>query len=260
MYALGSAQNFLYLWKPLVEILILWTVIYHVMLFFEGTRAIQVLRGIVILIFAFFLFQKFNLEILNWLFTKLFAISVIAILVIFHPEIRRGLAHLGQRHLFGTSLREEETDYILKEIIKAAENLSQDKFGALIAIEKNEPLTAYAESGVIVDARVSSELIQAIFTPNNPLHDGGLVIQHGRIMATGCLFPLSQISDLNRIFGTRHRAALGLSEETDALLIIVSEERKDVSLVYRERLYRDLSREDLFKEAKNILTSKNKNE
>jgi diadenylate cyclase len=259
MHILANIPSFIYLWKPLVEILILWLVIYHIMLFFEGTRAIQVLRGIVILIIAFFLFQKLNLGILNWLFTKLFAISVIAILIIFHPEIRRGLARLGQRDLFGTALREEEIDYMLKEIVKAADNLCKDKIGALIAIEKDDPLASYIESGVTVDARISADLIQTIFTPNNPLHDGGLIIQHGRISAAGCLFPLTQSADLSRIFGTRHRAALGLSEETDALLIIVSEERRDVSLVYGGRLYKDLSHEDLLAEAKNILSLKKKN-
>jgi len=165
------------MWKPIVEITILWFVIYHIMLFFEGTRAIQVLRGIVILLVAFFLFQKLNLQILNWLLTKLFGISVIAILIIFHPEIKQGLARLGQRQLFSATLREEESDYILKEIGKAAENLSKDKIGALLAIEKNDPLNAYIENGVLIDSRVSADLIQAIFTPNNPLHEVSVIIQ-----------------------------------------------------------------------------------
>lgn len=147
------------MWKPVIEILILWFVIYHIMLFFEGTRAIQVLRGIIILLVAFFLFQKLGFEILDWLLTKLFGISVIAILIIFHPEIRQGLARLGQRHLFSTNLREEELDYILKQIGEATENLCRNKIGALIAVEKNDPLTAYIESGVLIDARVSSSTI-----------------------------------------------------------------------------------------------------
>jgi diadenylate cyclase len=253
---MNTLSNIIYFGKPLIEILILWTVIYYILLFFEGTRAIQVLRGIIILLLAFFLFQKLGFEILNWLLTKLFGISIIAILIIFHTEIRRGLAQLGQRHLFGTALRKEELDYILKEIGRAVENLSKDKIGALIAIEKNEPLTAYIESGVNIDARVSADLIQAIFTPNNPLHDGGLVIQHGRIIAAGCLFPLIQNQELSRVFGTRHRAALGLSDETDAVIIIVSEERQDVSLVYKGKLYKDLGREELLSEIKNTLARK----
>jgi len=244
------------MWKPIIEVAILWFVIYHIILFFEGTRAIQVLRGIIILLVAFFLFQILGLQVLNWLLTKLFGISIIAILVIFHPEIRQGLARLGQRHLFGASLREEETDLILKELSEATEYLSKNKIGALIAIEKDDPLTAYIESGVLIDARVSSDLIQNIFTPNSLLHDGGLVIQHGRIIAAGCLFPLTENKDLSRIYGTRHRAALGLSEETDAVIIIVSEERQDMSLVFRGKLYKDLSREELFSKIKDSLKLK----
>jgi len=241
------------MWKPTVEILILWFMLYHIMLFFEGTRAIQVLRGIVILAFAFFFFQKLHLDILDWLLAKLFAISVIAILVIFHPEIRQGLARLGRRHIFSTALQEEEIGHMLKEIGKAVECLLDARLGGLIAIEKSEPLAAYIETGVVIGSRVSSELIQAIFTPNNPLHDGGLIIQHGRIAAAGCLFPLTDNQELSRIFGTRHRAALGLSEEADAIIIIVSEERQDVSLVYRGKLYRDLSREDLMSKVKELI-------
>lgn len=244
------------IWKPIVEVVILWVVIYHILFFFVGTRAIQVARGIIILLLAFLLFQKLNLAILDWLLTKLFGISVIALLVIFHPEIRQGLARLGQRHIFATALKEEELDYMLKEIGKATEILCKNKFGALIAIEKSDPLAGYIESGVIVDARLSSDLLEAIFTPNNPLHDGGLVVQHGRIMACGCLFPLTQNQDLSRIFGTRHRAALGLSEETDAIVIIVSEERQDISLVYHAKLYKDLSREELLTKVKELIKAK----
>jgi len=251
-----SPFNIFLYWKPIVEILILWFVTYYIMLFYEGTRTVYVLRGIVVLLAAFFLFQKFNLEVLNWLLTKLFAISIIAVLVIFHPEIRQGLARLGQRHFFAAPLREEELEYMLSQISRAAEHLSKEKIGALIAIEKNDPLTAYIESGVPIDARVNSDLIQAIFTPNNPLHDGGLIIQRGRIIAAGCLFPLTQNQDLSRIFGTRHRAALGLCEETDAIAIIVSEERQDMSLVYRRKLYKDLSKEEIISQIKDIIKTK----
>lgn len=251
--------SILYLWKPLLEIIILWLVIYHIILFFEGTRAIQVLRGIIVLVLAFFVFQKLNLHVLDWLLTKLFGISIIAFLIIFHPEIRQGLARLGQRNIFSATLREEELDYVLLEINKAVENLSREKLGALMAIEKDDSLSAYIETGDIIDARVSADLIQAIFTPNNPLHDGGLIIQNGRILAAGCLFPLSQNQDLSRIFGTRHRAALGLSEETDAIIIIVSEERRDISLVYQGRLYRDLGREEMISKIKEIIKLRKEN-
>jgi len=240
-------------WKVIVEILILWTVIYQVMLFFEGTRAIQVVRGIALILVAFFLFQKLGLDRLDWLFRNFFATSIIALLIIFHPELRQGLARLGQKNIFVNAMDEEELDKMLKEISRAAESLSGYKIGALIAIEKNDSLCGYVESGVLIDAKVSSELIQAIFTPNNPLHDGGLIIQRGRLISAGALFPLVQRFDIDRIFGTRHRAALGLSEETDAVIIVVSEERQDISLVYQGRLYNNLSHEDLFLKAKELI-------
>jgi diadenylate cyclase len=240
-------------WKPILEVLILWVAIYHVMLFFEGTRAIQVVRGIALILVAFFLFQKFGLERLDWLFRNFFATSIIALLIIFHPELRQGLARLGQKNIFVNSMDEEDLDKMLKEITKAASALSDYKIGALIAIEKNDPLSGYVESGVMIDATLSSELIQAIFTPNNPLHDGALIIQRGRATSAGALLPLVQRFDIDRIFGTRHRAALGLSEETDAVIVVVSEERQDISLVYQGRLYNNLSHEDLFLKAKEII-------
>ena len=246
-------MNYITILKTIIEIAILWFVIYHIMLFFEGTRAVHVLRGVVILLVMFFVFQKLGFERLDWLFTKLFAISVISILIIFHPEIRQGLARLGQRHLFGMSLRKEELEHILREIVKAAEALSKYKIGALIAIEKNTPLNSYIESGIRIDAQVSSELIQTIFTPNSLLHDGGLIIQHGRITAAGCLFPLTENQDLSRIFGMRHRSAIGLSEETDAIVIIISEERGDMSMAYQGKLHQGLNKEELLLKIKDAV-------
>ncbi|MBI4707150.1 MAG: TIGR00159 family protein [Candidatus Omnitrophica bacterium] len=256
-----DSLNFILIhWRPALEILILWFLIYHIMLFFEGTRAIQVLRGIVILLVIFFVFQFFNFSILDWIMTKLFAISVIAIFIIFAPEIRQGLARLGQRNLFGTTLPPEEWDSVLKEVCNASENLSKQRIGALIAIEKNDPLSAYIESGVMVDGKVSSDLLETVFTPKSMLHDGGVVIQFGRLAAAGCIFPLNQHQELSRVFGTRHRAALGLSDETDSLIIVVSEERQDITLVYRGRMYKDLSSEELFTKTREFIKLKKENE
>jgi diadenylate cyclase len=241
-------------WKPALEIVILWMLIYHILRFFEGTRAIQVLRGIFILIFIFLVAQFFRLDVINSLLSDLFTISVIAALIIFHPEIRQGLARLGQHSLFSVALKEEELDYILKQIGKATDNLCKSKVGALIALENKDLLDNYRDNGVAIDAKVTSEIIETVFTPNSILHDGGLIIQNGRIASAGCIFPLTQNQDLSRIFGTRHRAALGLSEETDAIIIVVSEERHDVSLVYKSKLYRDLSRQDLFTKVKEFIS------
>ena len=240
-------------WRPALEIVILWFLVYHILRFFEGTKAIQVLRGIFILIFLFFLSQVLNLVVIDRLLSSLFTISVIAGLIIFHPEIRQGLARLGQHNLFNIVLKEEEWEFILKQVSKSTDNLCKSKVGALIAIENRDPLTNYIENGVLLDAKVSSELIETVFTPNSLLHDGGLIIQNGRIAAAGCIFPLTQNQDLSRIFGTRHRAALGLSEDSDAIIIVVSEERHDVSLVYQSRLYRDLGKEELFAKIKEFI-------
>lgn len=250
-------HNLILNWKILSEVIILWFVIYQIMLFFEGTRALQVLRGITILVFAFFIFQKLDFLVLNWLLKKLFGISIIAILIIFHPEIREGLARLGKRKFFKNNLNEEETDLAIKQIAEACENLAKNKLGGLIAIKKNDSLASYIQSGEIVDTRISANLIQAIFTPNNPLHDGGLIIQHERIAAASCIFPLTSSQELSRVFGTRHRAALGLSEETDAILIVVSEERSDISIIYRKKFYKDLSKLELESKIKQLIEIEN---
>ena len=239
--------------KPALEITILWVLIYNILRFFEGTKALQVMRGIFILIFLFLLAQVFELQVINSLLSSLFTISVIAVLVIFHPEIRQGLALLGQHNLFTAVLKEEEWDIILKQVSKATDNLCKAKIGALIAIENKYSLSNYIANGILIDAKITSELIETIFTPNSLLHDGGLVIQKGKIAAAGCIFPLTQNQDLSRVFGTRHRAALGLSEETDAIIIVVSEERQDIALVYQSRLYRDMSKEELFSKIKEFI-------
>ena len=246
------------IWSIILEISILWFVIYQIMLFFTGTRALQVVRGIIILLIAFFLVQRLGLERLEWLLTKLFAISVIGILIIFQPEIRQGLARLGRRYLFSLPLGEEELDYILREITKSVDFIAQQGIGALIAIERDDSLKPYIDTGVIIDGVITSELIQNIFTPGSILHDGGVVIQQGRIPAAGCLFPLNDDPDISRIFGMRHRAAIGLTQETDAVVIVVSEERKDISLAYEGRLFQGMKRDDLLLKVKQLMKPKKK--
>ena len=249
-------SNMLHLWKPILEVIILWFVIYQIMLFFIGTRAIQVVRGIIILLIAFFLVQRLGLERLEWLLTKLFAISVIGILILFQPEIRQGLARLGRHYLFSIPLLEEELDFILREITKTVDFLARQGIGAIIAIERDDSLKPYTETGVSIDGVVTAELLQNIFTPGSMLHDGGVIIQQGRITAAGCLFPLTEDLDISRIFGMRHRAAIGLSKETDAVVIVVSEERRDVSLSYEGRLLQGINRDDLLIKVKQLMKTK----
>lgn len=211
----------------MLEIGVVWAIVYFLLLFIKGTRAIQVLKGLIILFIAFFIAQIFQLNIINWLLTKIFAISIIALLIIFQPELRRGLAHLGQNRWFRFLVKEEKT---LEEITKAVNLLSHKKIGALIIIERESGLKNYIEEGISVDANLSKELLLSIFNPRSPLHDGGVIVQEGRIAASRCFFPLSENPNLRKNLGTRHRAAIGLSEESDALCIVVSEETGEVSL------------------------------
>jgi len=241
--------------KPIAEILILWFVFYALLLFLKGTRAIQVLRGVIILILAFFVAQILGLHTLNWILTKLFAISVIAFLIIFQPELRRGLASLGERPAFAFF---QQGQTIIDELTKATFSLSRKKIGALIAIEREAALDPYLESGVQLDSKVNYELITTIFMPNTPLHDGGIVVQGNKIIAAGCLFPLTQSPMVSKTLGTRHRAAIGLTEETDSVVIVISEETGAVSIAIGGRLTRELDTDGLMKMLRGIYGPKKK--
>jgi diadenylate cyclase len=233
--------------KIAFEIAILWWVIYAILVFIKGTRAVQLLKGLIVIVLLFFLVEKLGLDAVSWILAKILAISVIGFLVIFQPEIRRGLARIGQFGIFTAKER------IVDELVKAAEWLSERKYGAIIAIEREVGLGSYIESGVNLDGKVKSELLETIFIPNTPLHDGGVVIQMDRITAAGCLFPLAQDSQLAKQQGTRHRAAVGLTEETDAVVMVVSEETGAISIVAGGRLTKDLSGESLYRALTNLL-------
>ena len=242
--------NYIELSKFLVEIAMLWFVFYMLLLFVKDTRAVQVLKGIIIIIVIFLITKELQLETINWILGRLFTISVIAFLIIFQPELRRGLARIGQ---FGMFSGQQQA---LDEIVKAAFILSKKKIGALIAIEREIGLRPYIESGVSMDSHVTSELLNTIFTPNAPLHDGGIVVQGSIIAAAGCLFPLTQNPHVSSSLGTRHRAAMGLSEETDAVLVVVSEETGDISISVNGRLTRHLDEKEFGRVLNNIFRPK----
>jgi len=225
-----------------LEILFIWVLIYSLIRFFQGTRALQVLIGLLILAIIFNIAKALELNTINWVLTKLFAIGVVAFLIIFQPELRRALARMGQNTLFGSFLKKGGT---LDEVVQASEQLSRSKTGALIAIEREVGLKDYFESGLILDSKVSSELLITLFFQNTPTHDGGVIIQGDRIAACGSLFPLSQNPQLSRSLGTRHRAAVGLTEETDAVCVTVSEETGAISVSVYGKLTRDLDGEGL---------------
>jgi diadenylate cyclase len=231
--------------KPTFEIVILWIVFYHILVFFEGTRAFQVLKGITYLLVAFLVSQILGLDTLSWLLTKFFAISIIALLILFQQELRHGLARLGQQHLFNVSLEESEIFEIIEEITSAVYKLSRQQVGGLIAIERETKLKNYIESGLDVDAKVSSELMQSIFNPQSPLHDGGVIVRGNRIVAASCLFPLSENPNFSKIIGTRHRAALGITEQTDTVVVMVSEQTSEISVAADGRFIPVVNRERL---------------
>lgn len=241
------------LWRPILEISILWFIFYRMLLFFEGTRAVHVLRGIIILVIAFFVSQRFGLPTLEWLLTKLFAFWLIGIIIIFQPELRQGLARLGQQHLFHMPPKEEEVEEMIGELIKAVRRFSYENVGAIIALERQHKLKTFVESGVHLDSMISSELLNTIFAPGTLLHDGGVIISGNRIIAASCLFPLTQQAGLSPTLGTRHRAAIGLSEETDAVVIVVSENKGIVSLSLNGRLRQNIEVEKLDKLLKDLL-------
>jgi len=233
-------------WKAIIEILILWFVFYRIFLFLKGTKAVYLLRGIIMLVVSFLVFQMVDLPVLSLLSKYLFAIFLIFIAIIFQPELREGLTRLGKRHIFTVEPEQEEIEKVIKEIVSAVSIMSKSKTGALIAIKREIGLKDFIESGVILNADITSELIQSIFFPSSPLHDGGLIVDSSKIISAGCLFPLTDNPNLERALGMRHRAAVGLSEASDVVVIVVSEERGSVSLSINGQLTRNLSPSDLY--------------
>lgn len=220
-------------WKPGVEIGVFWLAYYVLLKFLRSTGGFQILRGLIMIFVFFALVQTLHLETITRLMGAILPISVIAFLVLFQNELRRGLTRIGQNPIFKLFLKEEK---LIDEIVKSASALSAKRIGALIAIEKEISLKQYAESGIAIDGVVSFELLSTIFMPNTPLHDGGVILQGSRIQSAGCLFPLSQNSQISKTLGTRHRAAIGLTEETDAVVIVISEQSGTISIAEKGQL------------------------
>ncbi|MCM8787519.1 MAG: diadenylate cyclase CdaA [Candidatus Omnitrophica bacterium] len=242
-------------WKAILEIFILWIAIYSILYFLKGTKAVYLLRGIFVLVIALLVFQLLGLPVLTRLLTYFFAFFLILIAIIFQPELRDGLAKLGKRHFFIFEPKIEEIEFMLNEIISAVKIFSKEKIGALIAIKRQIGLRNIIESGIILNADLSCQLLNTLFYPNSPLHDGGVIIENRKIIAAGCLFPLTE-KRLNGFLGMRHRAGIGLSEQSDALVIIVSEENGSISLAILGQLSQNLNCEELLTILKGQLTKK----
>jgi diadenylate cyclase len=226
------------------QILVLSILFYYTFLFFRGTRAVQVLVGLALLLLVLItLTQVFNLDALTWLLRRFFVYLAIALLIIFQPEIRSALAELGRQPALLPHPMDRRT--VVDNILEAVTFLADHKVGALVAIQREIGTRSVQDTGIKLNAPIVPELLTTIFFPHTPLHDGGVIIEGDRIAAAGCVFPLSNHPDLMKSLGTRHRAAIGLSEETDAVVIIVSEETGVISVSNRGRLIRGLDTDRL---------------
>ncbi len=237
-------------WSFLVNVLdviVVWYLVYKLIQLVRGTKAIQLFKGVGLFIVLRFLAGIVGLKTLSWLMDQVITYGVIAAIVIFQPEIRRGLEHLGRSSFFKTSKNEKRRDEVLVQALdKAVQYMAKRKIGALITIERTTGLEEYIETGIPLDADVTGELLINIFIPNTPLHDGAVILRDDKIAVASAYLPLSESPLIPKEFGTRHRAAVGISEVSDALTIIVSEETGDVSITLNNRMLTELSRQEYF--------------
>jgi len=230
------------LWRPVVEITVLTVAIYYILIFVRGTRGWPVVIGFLVMLCLSFVSDLLKLEVLALFLQTFFAASAFAALVIFQPELRRMLAELGNLPLFNTAREQREN---IEVIIQAVERMAEVRIGAIIAVQQTIQLQDVVESGIVVDCEATPEMLETIFFPNNAIHDGGVIIAGDKIAFAACIFPLTQRQDLNKSLGTRHRAAIGLTEETDAVVVVVSEETGAISHAYKGHLVRNVTAEEL---------------
>lgn len=223
------------LWRNVLDILAVWFIFYQVLLLIRGTRAFQMVIGVLVFLLVFFVSGWLKLYTLNWLITSFWSQIVLALLILFQPEIRKALARVGKSPLLlGITLGDNSLD--IEELVKAVQTLSRRGIGGIIVVERNTDLSEVVEVGVPLDAIISSELLVSLFLPYSPIHDGAVIIRKNRIATAGCFLPISLSANLSRQYGTRHRAAIGITEETDAVALVVSEETSQISLVVAGRV------------------------
>lgn len=225
-----------------IDILLVAIIIYRILFMIRGTRAVQILGGLGIIFLVYVLSQLFELYTLNWMLSAFLGSVILVIVVLFQPEIRRALARFA-RNPFSAAIPMELE--FAEELVRSTTALVNRRIGALIVLEKETGLNEYIEEGIKLDAAVSRELLVSIFLPSSPIHDGAVIVRGGRIVAAGCFFPLATEVELDKDLGTRHRAAIGVSQETDALVVVVSEERAQISVVHYGRIITNVSNEEL---------------
>jgi diadenylate cyclase len=232
-------------WWDIVDILAVSILIYEALKLIRGTRAVQMAVGSMLVVALFFVSQLLPLQTLNWLIRNALVYVAFAAIVIFQSDIRRGLAHFGQAPFFRYFTRQQATDETIEEVVVAATMLSEKKVGAIIALEREIGLRNYIESGIPLDATLTYDLLLTIFKPGSPLHDGAVILQEGRVAAAACFLPLTVNPRLSRELGTRHRAAIGLTEENDAVAVVVSEETGIISIALDGQIERGLTLDTL---------------
>jgi len=231
----------------LVDILVVTYFLYRLYQMLKNTRAASLVKGLLVLLLAALASKSLHLHVINWLLEKSMTVVLVALPVVFQPELRRALEQIGRGRLFRKTvvLDEEEVEHMLSALVTAVMAMSRNRIGALIVLERETGLDDYIETGTQIDALISHEMFLNIFIPNTPLHDGAVIIRANRIKAAGCLLPLTEARNLSKELGTRHRAAIGLSEQTDALVLVVSEETGTISLARGGVLQRYLTAEDI---------------
>jgi diadenylate cyclase len=213
-----------------VDIAVVYYVFYRLLLLIKGTRAFQMLIGIGVIVLVLVASQALEFYTLDWLIHSFWSQIVLAVVILFQPEIRRTLARVGERRLF-RSLSTVEGSKFIEETVKAAVSMANKRIGALIVLERDTDLSTIVEMGTELDAKITKEILVSIFLPYSPIHDGASIIRNGRLVAAGCFLPLTLSSNISKALGTRHRAAVGLTEETDAVVVVVSEESGEISVV-----------------------------
>ena len=230
-----------------IDITIVAAIIYKIYEMLQETRAITLLKGVIVLLVVAVVCNTLNLHVISWLLQKVISILFVALPIVFQPELRRALEHLGKGKILGRSvfLDDTEAQNVVDELVKTAKSLSATKTGALIVIEREMKLNDISATGVHIDGLIKSEFLLNVFIPNTPLHDGAAVIRGNRLIAAACLLPLTENHDLSTELGTRHRAAIGISEQCDALVLVVSEETGTISIAENGRIMRHLDTETL---------------
>ena len=226
-------------WMDILDILLVAFIVYELLRFIRGTHAVQIALGGMVLIVLYWVSTLFNLQTVNWLLRTFLPVLMFGVIVIFQSEIRKALAHLGRAPFFGTQARRQKTE-VVDEVVLAATTLSSQRTGAIVALEREIGLRSYIETGINLDAELTYDLLVNIFHPATPLHDGAVIVQGNRVAAAACFLPLTVNPELSRTLGSRHRAAIGLSEDTDAVAVVVSEETGAISVVEAGEIKRGL--------------------